>query len=105
LLLKLASPMIAHAGVPAQHTSCMQVTPAGLVEAVAFDTRDGLYDCAWSEENEAIVIAACGDGSIKAYDLAAPPLANPMRSFHEHKHEVSIRQSAYFENPPRTVSL
>jgi peroxin-7 len=65
-----------------------QMTPAGLVEVAAFDTADGLYDCAWSEENEAILVAACGDGSIKVYDLAAPPHANPLRSYQEHKHEV-----------------
>lgn len=58
------------------------------MEAAAFDTADGLYDCAWSEENENILAAACGDGSIKVYDLAAPPHANPLRSFQEHKHEV-----------------
>jgi len=65
-----------------------QMAPGGLVEVAAFDTVDGLYDVAWSEENEAILLAACGDGSIKVYDLAAPPGANPMRSLHEHKHEV-----------------
>lgn len=64
------------------------MTPGGLIETAAFDTVDGLYDLAWSEENEAVLIAACGDGSIKVYDLAAPPQANPLRSLHEHKHEV-----------------
>lgn len=59
------------------------------MEAAAFDTADGMYDCAWSEENEAIVIGACGDGSIKLYDLAAPPQANPLRSLQEHRREVS----------------
>jgi peroxin-7 len=53
-----------------------------------FDTADGLYDCAWSEENENVVLAASGDGSVKVYDLAAPPMANPLRVFREHKHEV-----------------
>lgn len=65
-----------------------QLTPAGLVETAVFDTADGLYDCAWSEENENVVLAASGDGSVKVYDLAAPPMANPLRVFHEHKHEV-----------------
>lgn len=53
-----------------------------------FDTADGLYDCAWSEENENVVLAASGDGSVKVYDLAAPPMANPLRVYREHKHEV-----------------
>lgn len=60
------------------------------METAAFDTADGLYDCAWSEENENIVLAASGDGSVKVYDLAAPPMANPLRVFREHKHEVSL---------------
>jgi peroxin-7 len=64
------------------------MTPGGLVETAAFDTADGLYDCAWSEENENLLLAACGDGSVKVYDLAAPPMANPLRMFREHKHEV-----------------
>lgn len=27
----------------------MQMTPNGLVEVAEFDTKDGIYDCAWSE--------------------------------------------------------
>lgn len=65
-----------------------QMTPGGLIETAAFDTADGLYDCAWSEENENLLLAACGDGSVKVYDLAAPPMANPLRVYREHKHEV-----------------
>jgi len=62
--------------------------PAGLMEYRVFDTADGLYDCAWSEENENILLSACGDGSIKVWDLAAPPQSNPLRSLEEHTHEV-----------------
>jgi hypothetical protein len=40
------------------------------------------------QENESILISASGDGSIKVWDLAAPPAANPLRSFEEHTHEV-----------------
>jgi len=64
------------------------MTPDGLREWRVFDTVDGLYDCAWSEENENILVSASGDGSIKAWDLAAPPQANPLRSLEEHTHEV-----------------
>lgn len=66
----------------------MQMTPEGLQEWRVFDTVDGLYDCAWSEENENILISASGDGSIKVWDLAAPAGANPLRSLEEHTHEV-----------------
>jgi peroxin-7 len=66
-----------------------QLNPNGtLSEFAVFDTADGLYDCAWSEENENILISASGDGSIKVWDLAAPPQANPLRSLEEHRHEV-----------------
>ena len=27
----------------------MQMTPNGLVPIAEFDTKDGVYDCAWSE--------------------------------------------------------
>lgn len=48
------------------HTFTAQVSPGGgVVEVAAFDTQDGLYDCAWNEENENILMAASGDGSIK----------------------------------------
>ena len=80
-------------------------------ELAAFDTADGLYDCCWSEarpsiaaasysfhvhrlrrfdsqENENILVSASGDGSIKVWDLSAPPGANPLRSLEEHTHEV-----------------
>jgi len=60
----------------------------GMQEIAAFDTLDGLYDCAWSEANEHVVVSASGDGSVRAYDLTAPPPANPVRLFAEHTHEV-----------------
>jgi peroxin-7 len=37
----------------------------GLQIVCAFDTQDGIFDCAWSEENEQILLSACGDGSLK----------------------------------------
>lgn len=66
----------------------LQMGPQGMVEVAQFDTLDGLYDCAWSEENENLLVSACGDGSVKVWDLARPPQANPLRSFKEHTHEV-----------------
>lgn len=74
---------------PAPFFADLQITPGGIVEVAAFDTLDGLYECAWSEENENILLAASGDGSIKVYDLGLPLPANPLRQFHEHKHEAS----------------
>ncbi|KAG2487673.1 hypothetical protein HYH03_013674 [Edaphochlamys debaryana] len=65
-----------------------EVTPqGGIVEVAQYDTMDGLYDCAWSEANENILVASSGDGSVKVYDVALPPAANPVRGFKEHSHE------------------
>eukprot|EP00951_Prasinocladus_malaysianus_P046731 scaffold647901_cov35-Prasinocladus_malaysianus.AAC.4 len=70
----------------------LQMGPHGLVEIAHFDTLDGLYDCAWSEENENILVSSCGDGSVKVWDLALPAQANPLRSLKEHSHEVRDSQ-------------
>lgn len=40
------------------------------------------------QENENILVSSCGDGSIKVWDVAAPPQANPLRHFQEHTREV-----------------
>lgn len=67
----------------------LELAPNGqLMEVAAFDTADGLYDCCWSEDNENILVSASGDGSVKVWDLSAPPGANPLRSFEEHPREV-----------------
>ena len=47
---------------------CLEVVLSvlvGLRIQSAFDTQDGLFDCAWSEENERILLSASGDGSLK----------------------------------------
>lgn len=51
-----------------------------------FDTNDSLYDLAWSEINENQLIAACGDGSLKLFDLGVNDF--PVMNFHEHKRET-----------------
>lgn len=75
------------------------------METAVFDTADGLYDCAWSEENDNIVLAASGDGSVKVYDLAAPPMANPLRVFREHKHEVRMTQPLQLRHPEAAMAM
>lgn len=68
----------------------LEAAPGGgpLREVAVFDTADGLYDCCWAEDNEHVLVSASGDGSVKVWDLSAPPQANPLRSFEEHTHEV-----------------
>jgi peroxin-7 len=67
----------------------LDLTPNGFVPVCSFDTPDGLYDCTWSEDNENILVSASGDGSVKLWDLAAPPMANPVSNRQEHSHEVA----------------
>lgn len=52
----------------------------------SFDTNDALYDLAWSEINENQLVVACGDGSLKLFDLGVNDF--PVMSFHEHKREA-----------------
>ena len=63
-----------------------------MIELASFDTRDGLYDCAWSEDNEFIIAGCSGDGSVKIWDCSTggPPRDTryPIRSYGEHRSEV-----------------
>ena len=66
-----------------------QLTPHGLAQVAEFDTRDGVYDVAWSEAADGVVATAGGDGSVKLWAVNAPPRANPAASFQEHAREVA----------------
>ncbi|KAL2261474.1 hypothetical protein VTK26DRAFT_4075 [Humicola hyalothermophila] len=60
--------------------------PAGIQIEKAFDTNDALYDLAWSEINENQLVVACGDGSIKLFDMVTSDF--PVMDFNEHKRET-----------------
>ncbi|EER05845.1 Peroxisomal targeting signal 2 receptor, putative [Perkinsus marinus ATCC 50983] len=49
-------------------------------ETKEYITKDGCFDLAWAEDNDKIVFAATGDGSIKVFDITSPtgnlPIAN-----------------------------
>ncbi|KND93191.1 Peroxisomal targeting signal 2 receptor [Tolypocladium ophioglossoides CBS 100239] len=62
------------------------LTPQGVRVEKTFDTNDALYDLAWSEINENQLIVACGDGSLKLFDLGVNDF--PVTNFHEHKRET-----------------
>ncbi|OWM72956.1 hypothetical protein CDL15_Pgr001070 [Punica granatum] len=61
---------------------------APVAEIAAYDTADAVYDIAWSESHDSILVAAVADGSVKVYDSNLPPASNPLRSLHEHSREV-----------------
>jgi peroxin-7 len=65
---------------------CLGLGPGGVQVEKTFDTNDSLYDLAWSEINENQMVVACGDGSIKLFDLGANDF--PVMNFHEHKRET-----------------
>ncbi|KAL2938830.1 Peroxisome biogenesis protein 7 [Bienertia sinuspersici] len=63
-------------------------SPSSIAELAFFDTADGIYDVAWSESHDNLLVAAIADGSLKLYDLSLPPPQNPTRSLNEHTREV-----------------
>ncbi|KAK4463694.1 WD40-repeat-containing domain protein [Cladorrhinum samala] len=60
--------------------------PNGIQIEKYFDTNDAQYDLAWSEINENQLAVACGDGSIKLFDLGVDQF--PVMNFHEHNREA-----------------
>mmetsp|Transcript_5394 Transcript_5394/g.19014 ORF Transcript_5394/g.19014 Transcript_5394/m.19014 type:complete len:126 (+) Transcript_5394:124-501(+) len=67
--------------------SVFDLRPSGAVESRAYMTQDAVYDCCWSESNEHHLVSACGDGSLKLWDLGIA-VNRPLRAFHEHRREV-----------------
>ncbi|KAI1776844.1 peroxisomal targeting signal 2 receptor [Hypoxylon cercidicola] len=65
---------------------CLGLGPQGVQIEKTFDTNDAQYDLAWSEINENQLLVACGDGSIKLYDINVNDF--PVMNFHEHKRET-----------------
>ncbi|KXH62709.1 WD repeat domain-containing protein [Colletotrichum salicis] len=65
---------------------CLGLTARGIEVETTFDTNDSQYDLAWSEINENQLVVACGDGSIKLFDLGVKDF--PVMNFHEHKRET-----------------
>jgi peroxin-7 len=51
-----------------------------------FDTKDALFDIAWSESHENQIITGCGDGSVKLFDITLSQF--PIASWSEHGREV-----------------
>mmetsp|Transcript_15477 Transcript_15477/g.18772 ORF Transcript_15477/g.18772 Transcript_15477/m.18772 type:complete len:340 (+) Transcript_15477:89-1108(+) len=53
-----------------------------------FETNDAIYDCSWSELNQNQLVSACGDGSVKLWDMQTKD-GFPIQNYHEHMQEVS----------------
>lgn len=65
----------------------LNINPNGRVEnEIAWETQDGIFDIAWSEIHENQAAVACGDGSIKLFDMSVPQF--PVMNWREHTKEV-----------------
>ncbi|KAL0255026.1 peroxisomal targeting signal 2 receptor [Diplodia seriata] len=62
------------------------LTANGIVAEKWFDTQDSLFDTTWSEAHENQILTACGDGSIKLFDISLSEF--PIQSWQEHAREV-----------------
>ena len=50
----------------------LDIVQDGLRPVQAFEFSDGLFDVTWAENNENILVAAGGDGSIQIWDVLQP---------------------------------
>ncbi|KAK9696841.1 hypothetical protein RND81_08G000400 [Saponaria officinalis] len=66
----------------------LDLTPTSITELASFDTADGIYDVAWSESHDNLLVAVVAAESIKLYDLSLPAEANSVRSLGEHTREA-----------------
>ncbi|KOS17785.1 Peroxisomal targeting signal 2 receptor [Escovopsis weberi] len=64
----------------------LALTAHGIQVEKTFDTNDAIYDLAWSEINENQLVVACGDGSLKLFDIGMKEF--PVMIFHEHNREA-----------------
>lgn len=64
----------------------LNLGPGGIRAEKWYDTQDAIYDTAWSEIHGDQIIAACGDGSVKLFDLNVNEF--PVAEWKGHNREV-----------------
>ncbi|KAL7420410.1 peroxisomal targeting signal 2 receptor [Cryptotrichosporon argae] len=64
----------------------LRIASGGLQIEREYDTQDCVYDIAWNEAHENQILAACGNGALKLFDITLTGL--PVRAWHEHTAEV-----------------
>lgn len=67
-----------------------------------FEFSDGLFDVAWAENNENILVSAGGDGSIQVWDVLQPK--GPLNILKEHSKEVNAVRWSQTRNDHLVVS-
>ncbi|BFZ55137.1 peroxisomal targeting signal 2 receptor [Savitreella phatthalungensis] len=65
----------------------LTLAPGGMQVLKQFDTQDGLFDVAWSENHENQLAVASGDGTVQLFDTSVPSNF-PIRKWREHTKEV-----------------
>lgn len=48
------------------------ITNNGIQPVQMYEWNDGLFDVTWAENNENVVLAASGDGSLLLFDVTNP---------------------------------
>lgn len=64
----------------------LQLTPEGIRAEKWYDTQDAIFDTAWSEIHAEQILAGCGDGSIKLFDINVKQF--PVGEWKGHNREV-----------------
>lgn len=68
------------------HVFDLATPGGGMAPVCEWITKDGVYDTAWSEENEHVIVTGQGDGTVKLFDCTRPE--GPIMSLEEHEAEV-----------------
>ncbi|KAL8595084.1 hypothetical protein ACOMHN_019122 [Nucella lapillus] len=80
----------------------LDVAEDSLRPVQVFEYSDGLFDVAWAENNENILVAAAGDGSIQVWDVLQPK--GPLKILKEHTKEVNSVHWSQTRNDNLVVS-
>eukprot|EP00013_Stygamoeba_regulata_P001124 CAMPEP_0177635538 /NCGR_PEP_ID=MMETSP0447-20121125/3957_1 /TAXON_ID=0 /ORGANISM="Stygamoeba regulata, Strain BSH-02190019" /LENGTH=321 /DNA_ID=CAMNT_0019137337 /DNA_START=29 /DNA_END=990 /DNA_ORIENTATION=+ len=66
----------------------VDVNALGVSPVASFDTLEGIFDCAWSEQTPFLVVIGGGGGACKLYDIRAQD-GRPLREYRAHSDDIS----------------
>lgn len=59
----------------------LDIAHDGINPVQVFEYSDGLFDVAWAENNEHLLVTAAGDGSIQVWDVMQPQVKLILTTF------------------------